>query len=168
MVPALWGPAVLLCLAQALSKQEQHWVVSLPFVGIGVLLWQLLEYCIHRYRVQTSKMRSSFFVCCALSCQCKPSLLLGPFIMLLCSLKPRCLQKGSSRDVSECRHVFHAHPVRYWAITLHFALHGCHHKFPMDRGRLVFPPLPAVVIAAGIHAAFQSVLPQARPHIMLA
>ena len=48
MVPALWGPAVLLCLAQSLSTQEQHWVFSLSFVGMGVLLWQLLEYCIHR------------------------------------------------------------------------------------------------------------------------
>ena len=62
MVPALWGPAVLVCLAQALSKQEQHWVVCLLFVGIGVLLWQLLEYCIHRYSVQTSE-RTLLLLC---------------------------------------------------------------------------------------------------------
>lgn len=32
----------------------------------------------------------------------------------------------------------------------------------MDRGRLVFPPLPAAAIAAGIHAGLRAAVPQAR------
>lgn len=31
-------------------------------------------------------------------------------------------------------------------ITFHFLMHGQHHKFPMDKGRLVFPPVPAAVL----------------------
>lgn len=39
------------------------------------------------------------------------------------------------------RFVFHCEPSSAALITLHFSLHGCHHKRPMDRLRLVFPPL---------------------------
>jgi len=38
-----------------------------------------------------------------------------------------------------------------WLITTHFVLHGQHHKFPMDRGRLVFPVIPAIVVTASIY-----------------
>lgn len=59
------------------------------------------------------------------------------------------------------RWVFHAVPRRPWAIWAHFLLHGCHHKFPLDTERLVFPPLPAAVIAAGIYRAVAALLPLA-------
>ena len=39
------------------------------------------------------------------------------------------------------RFLFHAQPASYWGITLHYSFHGCHHKHPNDRLRLVFPPL---------------------------
>ncbi len=42
-----------------------------------------------------------------------------------------------------CRWVFHKAPQGYWGIYLHFMLHGCHHKYPLDVDRLVFPPVPA-------------------------
>lgn len=35
------------------------------------------------------------------------------------------------------RFIFHLSPVTTWGKTLHFIAHGCHHKFPMDRMRLV-------------------------------
>ena len=47
------------------------------------------------------------------------------------------------------RFVFHldAHtPDVPKALSMHFLLHGVHHKVPNDRYRLVFPPLPAVVL----------------------
>ncbi|KAL1463609.1 hypothetical protein WDU94_015349 [Cyamophila willieti] len=31
-------------------------------------------------------------------------------------------------------------------ITLHFGLHGLHHKVPFDDGRLLFPPVPAGIL----------------------
>ena len=48
----------------------------------------------------------------------------------------------------------------YWGITLHFLFHGCHHKFPTDALRLVFPPLPAAAIAAGIWGSLRACLCQ--------
>uniref|UniRef100_A0A914XV96 Cytochrome b5 heme-binding domain-containing protein n=1 Tax=Panagrolaimus superbus TaxID=310955 RepID=A0A914XV96_9BILA len=46
------------------------------------------------------------------------------------------------------RGVFHwkPNPKSYNQITFHFALHGLHHKTPMDGDRLVFPPTPALLI----------------------
>ena len=61
-----------------------------------------------------------------------------------------------------CRFIFHAQPVGYWPITLHFGFHGCHHKFPMDRERLVFPPVPAFAVASVIYAILAAALPQVR------
>ncbi|KAM3829198.1 fatty acid 2-hydroxylase [Vipera latastei] len=42
------------------------------------------------------------------------------------------------------RFLFHMNPPasKYYLITLHFLLHGQHHKSPFDRSRLVFPPAP--------------------------
>lgn len=72
----------------------------------GVLLWQLLEYSLHRW-------------------------------------------------------VFHARVRGPRTQFLHFLLHGCHHKYPQDTVRLVFPPLPASWIATGIYAALRALLPSA-------
>lgn len=46
--------------------------------------------------------------------------------------------------VEYCLHrfLFHASPASYWGITLHYAFHGCHHKYPNDRLRLVRGPPP--------------------------
>jgi dihydroceramide fatty acyl 2-hydroxylase len=71
----------------------------------GVLLWQLLEYSIHRF-------------------------------------------------------AFHARGDSYWAITIHFLFHGCHHKYPLDGLRLVFPPVPAAAIASLIFGALRLALPR--------
>ncbi|BBN00675.1 4-hydroxysphinganine ceramide fatty acyl 2-hydroxylase [Marchantia polymorpha subsp. ruderalis] len=38
------------------------------------------------------------------------------------------------------RHLFHVKTTTYWWNTLHYLLHGCHHKYPLDGLRLVFPP----------------------------
>ena len=50
------------------------------------------------------------------------------------------------------RFIFHARisGKTPWVITTHFLLHGQHHKFPLDRGRLVFPLVPGT----GFGAAF--------------
>ncbi|XP_021888506.1 LOW QUALITY PROTEIN: dihydroceramide fatty acyl 2-hydroxylase FAH1-like [Carica papaya] len=34
----------------------------------------------------------------------------------------------------------------YWGNTMHYLLHGCHHKHPMDGLRLVFPPAATAVL----------------------
>jgi len=59
------------------------------------------------------------------------------------------------------RHVFHWRPNldSYNQITLHFLLHGLHHKTPMDGDRLVFPPTPALFIIGFFYAIYRSILP---------
>lgn len=45
------------------------------------------------------------------------------------------------------RFLFHIKTSSYWGNTLHYLLHGCHHKHPMDGYRLVFPPAAATLFA---------------------
>lgn len=47
----------------------------------------------------------------------------------------------------------------FW-ITTHFILHGQHHKFPMDQGRLVFPPVAAAILATPFYMLFRAALDQ--------
>uniref|UniRef100_A0AC34GY09 Cytochrome b5 heme-binding domain-containing protein n=1 Tax=Panagrolaimus sp. ES5 TaxID=591445 RepID=A0AC34GY09_9BILA len=59
------------------------------------------------------------------------------------------------------RGVFHwkPNPTSYNQITFHFALHGLHHKTPMDGDRLVFPPTPALLIIGFFYLVYRSFLP---------
>ncbi|CAA0832278.1 Fatty acid 2-hydroxylase 1 [Striga hermonthica] len=44
------------------------------------------------------------------------------------------------------RFLFHIKTKSYWGNTVHYLLHGCHHKHPMDGLRLVFPPAATAVL----------------------
>ena len=57
------------------------------------------------------------------------------------------------------RFLFHLSPTSRFGKTLHFIVHGCHHKFPMDKMRLVFPPAAAAPLAALLHLGLHSALP---------
>ncbi|XP_063169151.1 fatty acid 2-hydroxylase [Candoia aspera] len=48
------------------------------------------------------------------------------------------------------RFIFHMNPPAnsYYLITFHFLVHGQHHKSPFDHNRLVFPIIPASLIAS--------------------
>ncbi|KAM4721130.1 fatty acid 2-hydroxylase [Rhinophrynus dorsalis] len=61
------------------------------------------------------------------------------------------------------RYVFHMNPPasNYYLITLHFMLHGQHHKAPFDSSRLVFPPVPASFVIVPLYILLQLVLPPA-------
>jgi dihydroceramide fatty acyl 2-hydroxylase len=48
----------------------------------------------------------------------------------------------------------------YWGNTLHFILHGCHHKYPLDALRLVFPPVPATIFVTLGYCLARAILPQ--------
>ncbi len=37
---------------------------------------------------------------------------------------------------------------------------GCHHKYPMDGERLVFPPVPASLLVGAVYAFLSSALPK--------
>ena len=63
------------------------------------------------------------------------------------------------------RFMFHWNPQTLAGIYVHFLFHGCHHKFPQDVERLVFPPFPAACIAAGIYSVLLAVSPTV-PHAL--
>lgn len=109
VVPFFWLPVAALCLARAaLSAPRVSAAAGAALLAAGVLLWQLLEYCLHRF-------------------------------------------------------LFHRAPQSPRAIVLHFLLHGCHHRYPLDTERLVFPPIPATWVAAAIYGALRALLPVVRP-----
>ncbi|XP_061825813.1 fatty acid 2-hydroxylase [Nerophis lumbriciformis] len=59
------------------------------------------------------------------------------------------------------RFVFHMKPPahNYYLITLHFLLHGQHHKSPFDGSRLVFPPGLASLVVGTFYTILCNLLP---------
>lgn len=55
----------------------------------------------------------------------------------------------------------------FW-ITIHFFLHGQHHKVPFDSGRLVFPPVAAGILASIFYFAFALLFPLAMARSLFA
>eukprot|EP00897_Mesotaenium_endlicherianum_P009154 jgi/Mesen1/8267/ME000448S07424 len=76
---------------------------------------------------------------------------------------PLCMAAGiflwSLMEYSMHRFLFHARTTSYWSNTLHYLLHGCHHKHPMDGLRLVFPPVLAGVFVLIFMSCYQLLLP---------
>ncbi|KAG0276909.1 fatty acid alpha-hydroxylase [Linnemannia exigua] len=50
----------------------------------------------------------------------------------------------------------------------HFLLHGIHHYLPMDRLRLVMPPVLAIALAIPINILMHSLMPLAQGYVMMA
>ncbi|XP_033226573.1 fatty acid 2-hydroxylase [Belonocnema kinseyi] len=68
------------------------------------------------------------------------------------------------------RKLFHLKPPAdsRTLITLHFLLHGVHHKAPFDHQRLVFPPLPAAIITFILFNLYKVIFPQIMMHFVMA
>ncbi|XP_055630429.1 uncharacterized protein LOC129771111 [Toxorhynchites rutilus septentrionalis] len=65
------------------------------------------------------------------------------------------------------RWVFHLDPrENKYLHVFHFLLHGLHHKVPFDQYRLVFPPVPAVLLAGLFYQPVRFLLPH--PQLVLA
>lgn len=60
------------------------------------------------------------------------------------------------------RWIFHMDPPHDspLLITLHFTLHGLHHKVPFDDQRLLFPPVPAALVVWFFYSIFSKLLPE--------
>lgn len=54
-----------------------------------------------------------------------------------------------------------------WLCTFHFMIHGLHHKVPFDPMRLVFPPLPGVILAVIIYTPISFILQNHNPRLIL-
>lgn len=59
------------------------------------------------------------------------------------------------------RWVFHMQPpaTSPFLIMFHFLMHGLHHKVPFDDRRLLFPPIPAAIIAAILYSMYAIIFP---------
>ncbi|MQL75545.1 hypothetical protein Taro_007932 [Colocasia esculenta] len=55
------------------------------------------------------------------------------------------------------RFLFHIKTSSYWGNTVHYLLHGCHHKHPMDALRLVFPPAATAILCIPFWGLFNIV-----------
>ncbi|KAJ8870450.1 hypothetical protein PR048_029472 [Dryococelus australis] len=68
------------------------------------------------------------------------------------------------------RWVFHMKPPdnSVTLITLHFLLHGLHHKVPFDSGRLLFPPVLAAAIAYILYSLLKFLFPLWMVHYVTA
>nr|CAD7443468.1 unnamed protein product [Timema bartmani] len=122
IVPIFWVPILLTVLIQgywdnyAYIKQDSlAFLWFSPCFFLGVVLWSLMEYSIHRW-------------------------------------------------------VFHHHPPEdsFTLITLHFLLHGLHHKVPFDSQRLLFPPVPAALLGALAYSLIRMLTPLWMLHFMVA
>ncbi|CAM6089727.1 unnamed protein product [Calypogeia fissa] len=59
------------------------------------------------------------------------------------------------------RFLFHIKTTGYWSNTGHYLLHGCHHKFPLDGYRLVFPPAATSIFGVLFWNVLKFALPAA-------
>lgn len=60
----------------------------------------------------------------------------------------------SAAEYSLHRFVFHFVPRSAWGRRLHFILHGVHHDYPNDKGRLVMPPSVSIPLAFLFYCLF--------------
>ncbi len=64
------------------------------------------------------------------------------------------------------RFVFHHRFSSALGRRFHFLAHGIHHLDPWDKTRLVFPPVPAAIVAAAVFGLYRAALPL--PHALAA
>lgn len=76
---------------------------------------------------------------------------------------PACMALGlliwTALEYTLHRFLFHWRTTGYWTNTLHYLLHGCHHKHPQDRYRLVMPPVLFFLLSTPVVSFFLSFLP---------
>lgn len=167
----MWIPFLLHCLVTSLASGA---AITAALVVTGFVSWQFIEYCIHRFafhsipgmaRLKLPRLMTSTRTAGSLlALLCIPSQLLEG----LCSCQCTRCKKQTSRNPMQSLYAAsafrnaecgtHLAVDGYWGITAHFLFHGCHHKYPLDATRLVFPPVPAAAVAAGIVAVLRLVL----------
>lgn len=108
-------------------------------MGFGIFIWTLLEYTLHRFLFHI-KTKSYWLV-----------------IML--SISHYSVYLSSVESLSEC--CTNVVNIVFRGNTMHYLLHGCHHKHPMDGLRLVFPPSATAIllIPVRIYPLFLYVMP---------
>lgn len=124
MIPLIWMPVI--CWLVSISFQRGLTPLQVAYALVaGIFIWTLLEYSLHRF-VFHIKTESYWLVL---------SLLTLYLSLWLHGMEIPFTVKTFFR-----------------ANTLHYLLHGCHHKHPMDGLRLVFPPVAAAIICVPVRS----------------
>ncbi|XP_060932428.1 fatty acid 2-hydroxylase [Limanda limanda] len=133
-------------LLEAGTKTSWYWV---PVVWLPIVFY-LSWYCFTTLAQGTTRIALTSDVSLSLHTSIFPLLFLTGWF--LWSLVEYCIH----------RFVFHMKPPahNYYLITLHFLLHGQHHKSPFDGARLVFPPGLASLVVGSFYVLLQHSLPE--------
>ena len=102
-------------------------------------------------------------LCVAMAAPFLASIAAVPAAIALCALGAFC---WSLVEYALHRFVFHADealPPIVGAMLLHFLLHGVHHAYPRDGGRLVMPPILSMPLAAAFYALTRPLFTQLLP-----
>lgn len=105
VVPLCWLPPNMYFFYLGFTNQSK--LIAISFWALGLSIWTLVEYCLHRFLFHLD-------------------------------------------------HYLPDHPV---FLTLHFTLHGVHHYLPMDKYRLVLPPVLFVVLAYPFYRLVFAIFP---------
>uniref|UniRef100_A0AAQ4NSH4 Fatty acid 2-hydroxylase n=2 Tax=Gasterosteus aculeatus aculeatus TaxID=481459 RepID=A0AAQ4NSH4_GASAC len=133
-------------LMEAGTKTSWYWV---PVVWLPVVFY-FSWYCYTTLGEGTTRLNLTSGISVPIHKYCFPLLfLLGWFLW---SFIEYCIH----------RFVFHMKPPahNYYLITIHFLLHGQHHKSPFDGSRLVFPPGLASLVVGSFYLILCRTLPE--------
>lgn len=140
-VPVIWLPIVCWCIS--LSIQMGHTLPQIALlVVIGIFVWTLIEYTLHRFLFHIKTKSYWLVITLPLSSPYPPH------------AKPMCVQSGYSKSL-----VLSLLCILFRGNTIHYLLHGCHHKHPMDSLRLVFPPAATAVLCIPVCILFPILYP---------
>lgn len=56
------------------------------------------------------------------------------------------------------RFLFHMKPDKKWKQNVTYGIHGIHHEFPKDKGRLAMPPIVSLLLAVTLFVVFYSLM----------
>lgn len=125
-IPTIWLPVVCYSISVSIHMGRTVPEVALMVV-FGIFIWTLMEYTLHRFlfhiNTRSYWLVLSLFFFSNLRRECSFSPLLQ--VLYSCVLKLIFCYRGN---------------------TIHYLLHGCHHKHPMDGLRLVFPPAATAIL----------------------
>ncbi|XP_040023967.2 fatty acid 2-hydroxylase-like [Gasterosteus aculeatus] len=133
-------------LLEAGTKTSWYWVPVLWLPVVFYFSW----YCYTTLGEGTTRLNLTSGISVPIHKYCFPLLfLLGWFLW---SFIEYCIH----------RFVFHMKPPahNYYLITIHFLLHGQHHKSPFDGSRLVFPPGLASLVVGSFYLILCRTLPE--------
>jgi hypothetical protein len=131
-IPAIWLPVGALLWKWWLASPDFSLAGSAVIVAVGVALWTVIEYAIHRGLFHMDDWIPDH-----------------PVVFLLC-VHRRQQREGGGGGGGGGGAPPPPPPPCPW--RRHFLLHGIHHKIPMDHKRLVMPPVLFATLSSTVYS----------------